>query len=293
MESIQDILQYLSLAASVLLVVEIVYLLYSKTHGSGIKKFHSWVLVLSLIYLLFSSALVCVLVAHQTDRNALVIFFKIGLVASINVDGYVFLSYCLYCYCRLCGVDPGSTEYRFWGNYKNVVGVVAVIQIGLASALAIKGHDILSISRPEDTTGIVLLWMLIPVFLLFCVLSMAANIFSFSLILRKVLNTSTKIARLQRACKGHLVHSFRRRILTYILAAGVLGTLAIGSLFAGLAMFQPHLTLGAILVMLYLLEAISTGLADLGKPPKESMVTELSSVYMMPESQVERLERME
>jgi hypothetical protein len=141
----------LSLSFSFVAVTGLVFLLVKKTKGTwhrysawiDTKKYYAWLLFMAILYVIFSVIL-------RLFRH----FISYILYAStINIAANVFLSYYVFCHCRLGSVfqglmyilyNLGSREQKFWTGFKAIFAILSGIQVVLVTILSIMHVDITS-----------------------------------------------------------------------------------------------------------------------------------------------------
>jgi hypothetical protein len=196
----------------------------------------------------------------------------------------------------------GSTEQRFWSGFKIAFAVITLLSVLVIPILSVilDGFVAYAGSTAKNPSVRAILWFVS--ILIWGIALLVSSIYCFSKMLNTILTSSAKLAKMKRNEGAHLVHALRRRLFSHIGAAAFMGAITIISIFAGklcellilkvfLYTFISNFVIGFLLILINLLDTIRTGLLNIDMRPAESLVTELSSVGQITDSEIDRIER--
>jgi hypothetical protein len=290
------------------LIALVSFLLWFKTRGLS-KNLSEWQPLKRYYVAIFSSGIVfyishaLMILGCENDadyKTAYCTTSFIGFVSSISCAIFFFVLSTVFAYKRLLGVYAGTSEHIFWERYKMAVIAATVSFLAVSAAIAATGTfdsiiSILSPSKSSLITGLRIAFMATVGALIFLV--MGCSTYCFYQMLRVILSTSSKLAKMKRTEDKNKVLALHLRLYSLIVLAAVLSILTTLDLIFNRISFLiiPGLTFaGSILasftiVLLHLLEIIRESILKVGQKAPE-YVTELSSVPMFTESQIERIE---
>jgi hypothetical protein len=224
----------LSISFSFVAVTGLVFLLVKKTKGTwhrysawiDTKKYYTWLLFISILYTTFS------IIRRQH------FIFNVLYNITVNFGANVFLSYYVFCHCRLGSVfqglmhilyNLGSREQKFWTGFKAIFATLTGIQVVLVTILLSMYVDITSfISDGPEMVWLNILWRSEHVvFIIWGLSATISAIYCFSQMLYIILTSSAKLAKMKRNNEAHLVNTFRKKLFAFVGLAAVMMSIAL------------------------------------------------------------------
>jgi hypothetical protein len=169
---------------------------------------------------------------------SLLSIFTIGLLANVFVTYYVF------CYCRLLSVYQGSFfiiltlgSTELWSGFKIAFAVNTLLSVLVFPILSVILDGFVAYEGPTENPSIIYLLLGVSI-LIWGIAILISSIYCFSQMLYIILTSSAKLAKMKRNEGAHLVHALRRRLFSHIGAAAFMGAITIISFFIGKLKFS-------------------------------------------------------